>query len=216
MAKFLDYATGLPALWAKIKGIIPTKTSDLTNDSGFVTSSDVPTAINDLSDVDTTGVAHDLALTYNNPTSTWKPGYIYISDSVTINVSAGTATFNSLTPKKIWENHENHFCISDSNGGVYTLSKYELDSGDIQAEFEQVYRKVTSSVVSYGIRRITVGWISKTATTKCTGTYNDYSIPDTTYTLSMSGNVITLTPSSGTASSITLPVYDGSVSGVLT
>lgn len=33
----------------------------------------------------------------------------------------------------------------------------------------------------------------------------------TTYTLSMSGNVITLTPSSGTASSITLPVYAGGV-----
>ena len=34
---------------------------------------------------------------------------------------------------------------------------------------------------------------------------------DTTYTLSMSGNVITLTPSSGQASSITLPVYSGGV-----
>lgn len=34
---------------------------------------------------------------------------------------------------------------------------------------------------------------------------------DTTYTLSMAGNVITLTPSSGTASSITLPVYSGGV-----
>lgn len=35
---------------------------------------------------------------------------------------------------------------------------------------------------------------------------------DTTYSLSISGNVITLTPSSGTASSITLPVYSGGVS----
>lgn len=35
---------------------------------------------------------------------------------------------------------------------------------------------------------------------------------DTTYTLSMSGNVITLTPSSGTAQTITLPVYNGGVS----
>jgi hypothetical protein len=34
---------------------------------------------------------------------------------------------------------------------------------------------------------------------------------DTTYSLSMSGNVITLTPSSGTATSITLPVYNGGV-----
>lgn len=35
--------------------------------------------------------------------------------------------------------------------------------------------------------------------------------PNTTYTISISGNVITLTPSSGTAQSITLPVYNGGV-----
>lgn len=34
---------------------------------------------------------------------------------------------------------------------------------------------------------------------------------NTTYTISISGNVITLTPSSGTAQSITLPVYSGGV-----
>lgn len=46
--------------------------------------------------------------------------------------------------------------------------------------------------------------------------YVDDAVSAVTSTISMSGNVITLTPSSGTASSITLPVYDGSVSGVLT
>lgn len=35
--------------------------------------------------------------------------------------------------------------------------------------------------------------------------------PNTTYTISISGNVITLTPSTGTAQSITLPVYNGGV-----
>lgn len=54
------------------------------------------------------------------------------------------------------------------------------------------------------------------ATVATSGSYADLTnkptIPtDTTYTLSMSGNVITLTPSSGTATSVTLPVYDGSV-----
>ena len=34
---YLDKA-GLNTLWSKIKGIVPTKTSDLTNDSGFVTT----------------------------------------------------------------------------------------------------------------------------------------------------------------------------------
>lgn len=37
MAKFLDN-TGLSQVWEKIKALIPTKTSDLTNDSGFLTS----------------------------------------------------------------------------------------------------------------------------------------------------------------------------------
>lgn len=40
MAKYLDYS-GLSDLWVKIKAKIPTKVSDLTNDSGFVTSSGV-------------------------------------------------------------------------------------------------------------------------------------------------------------------------------
>ena len=36
-------------------------------------------------------------------------------------------------------------------------------------------------------------------------------VPDTTYTFSISSNVITITPSSGTAQTITLPVYSGGV-----
>lgn len=35
--KYLDN-TGLASVWAKIKALIPTKTSDLTNDSGFITT----------------------------------------------------------------------------------------------------------------------------------------------------------------------------------
>lgn len=41
MAKYLD-SNGLLYLWGKIKGAMPKKTSDLTNDSGFITSSDIP------------------------------------------------------------------------------------------------------------------------------------------------------------------------------
>ena len=50
MAKYLD-ETGLAYFWAKIKEklaakadstALPTKTSDLTNDSGFITAKDVP------------------------------------------------------------------------------------------------------------------------------------------------------------------------------
>lgn len=41
MAKFLD-SNGLIYLWSKIKAVMPTKTSDLTNDSGFITTGDIP------------------------------------------------------------------------------------------------------------------------------------------------------------------------------
>lgn len=41
MAKFLD-SNGLLYFWQQLKTKIPSKTSDLTNDSGFITSSDIP------------------------------------------------------------------------------------------------------------------------------------------------------------------------------
>lgn len=44
MSKFLD-DNGLLYLWGKIKGLIPKKTSELTNDSGFITAQDVPDVV---------------------------------------------------------------------------------------------------------------------------------------------------------------------------
>lgn len=44
MAKFLD-SNGLIYLWSKIKAIVPTKTSDLTNDSGYITVEQVPQTV---------------------------------------------------------------------------------------------------------------------------------------------------------------------------
>lgn len=41
MAKFLDQ-TGLAYFWGKLKALIPTKTSELTNDSGYLTSPNIP------------------------------------------------------------------------------------------------------------------------------------------------------------------------------
>ena len=48
--------------------------------------------------------------------------------------------------------------------------------------------------------------------TSVNGSTGAVTTPDTTYAISISGNVITLTPSSGAAQSITLPVYNGGVS----
>ena len=42
--KLLDQ-TGLAYFWSKIKALIPTKTSDLNNDSGFIGNSDLPLSV---------------------------------------------------------------------------------------------------------------------------------------------------------------------------
>lgn len=47
--------------------------------------------------------------------------------------------------------------------------------------------------------------------TSVNGQTGAVTVTNTTYTISISGNVITLTPSSGTAQTITLPVYNGGV-----
>lgn len=44
MAKYLDY-NGLLYLWGKIKGIVPTKTSELANDSNYITKADIPEGV---------------------------------------------------------------------------------------------------------------------------------------------------------------------------
>lgn len=132
---------------------IPTKTSDLTNDSGYITSvpseyvteSELSTAIAgkantaDLATVATSGSYADLT---NKPTI----------PTVPTNVSAFT--------------NDAHY-ITASGAPVQSVN----------------------------------------------GQTGAVTVPDTdtTYSLSISGNVITLTPSSGTASSITLPVYAGGV-----
>lgn len=44
MAKFLD-SNGLLYLWTKIKALVPKNVSDLTNDSGYITSKDIPDGV---------------------------------------------------------------------------------------------------------------------------------------------------------------------------
>lgn len=55
------------------------------------------------------------------------------------------------------------------------------------------------------------GYITSAPVTSVNGQTGEVTTPNTTYTISISGNVITLTPSTGTAQSITLPVYNGGV-----
>lgn len=55
---YLD-KTGLAYLWGKIKALIPTKTSDITNDSGYVTSTEVAQIVGMETYYDWTSGSHD-------------------------------------------------------------------------------------------------------------------------------------------------------------
>lgn len=48
--KYLD-KTGLTYVWSKIRGLIPTKTSDITNDSDYTTNASLQSVNNNIFDV---------------------------------------------------------------------------------------------------------------------------------------------------------------------
>lgn len=187
---FLD-KTGLGQVWAKIKALIPTKTSDLTNDSGFITG---------YTETDPVFSASPAAGITSTDISNWDAK---VSDDKTWNgvtLSATTQNVNTLyyVPVK---------STTNVNGG------------------EACWMKATPSPTNYAIAKYNgSGYLSSTtpsandnSTKVATTAYVDSAISgitddDTTYTISISSNRITLTPSSGTASYIDLPVYDGSVS----
>lgn len=138
---FLD-KTGLGLVWAKIKALIPTKTSDLTNDSGYTTNSGTVTSV-------ATGTG----------------------------LSGGTIT---------------------SSG---TISHNDIET--------------TTAVSTAGLKKITTDGIGhiKTTVNVAKSDITELGIPaqDTNYSISISGNVITLTGSDSSTSTVTLPVYNGGV-----
>lgn len=97
--------------------------------------------------------------------------------------------------------------IKDTNavpasGGTFTGPVNFTDSVDID-------ELTTGDLVVTGSASFTNNIQANTINGVAVGTTPKFT--DTTYTLSMSNNRITLTPSSGTASYVDLPVYDGTV-----
>lgn len=116
--------------------------------------------------------------------------------------------------------------LSDYNDNVYmrfTHTEIYEDEGDYYAETEYLMIMHTG-VITYSKESYTVSLALLPDTVIINPTNGQYlkydgsvwrnSAPptDTTYSLSMSGNRITLTPSSGTATYVDLPVYNGGVS----
>ena len=123
--KYTD-ATGVAEIWAKVKSIIPSKTSDLTNDSSFITLNDVPTEVYWATYGTTTSAQIDSALsdgkmvaildsgnnvfylstvkTSSNPSFNFKRYHFsrtYLNAVFTyelaVNLDTGTETWNSLS-----------------------------------------------------------------------------------------------------------------------
>ena len=85
MSKAIDLENGLPAIKTWVEGLTPTKTSDLTNDSGFITSAGVPSASSATPAMDGTGAA--------GSSSAYARGdHVHPKDTSKLDKSGGTMT----------------------------------------------------------------------------------------------------------------------------
>ena len=163
--------------------VIPTKTSQLQNDSGFLTSAPV-TSVN--------GQTGDVTLSIPTKTSDLNndSGFITSAPVSSVNSKTGAVTLTASDVN----------ALPSSTSIPSKTSQLQNDSGFL-----------TSAVTSFNGN---TGAVTYTApVTSVNGQTGAVTVTDTntTYTISISGNVITLTPSTGTAQSITLPVYNGGV-----
>ena len=179
--------------------IIPTKTSDLTNDSGFITSAPV-SSVNGK----TGAVVLDASDVHALPDSTVIP-------TVPTNVSAfqNDAGYLTAVPSEYVTDTELNTALAPK------ANTADLATVATSGDYADLSNKPTIPTVPSNVSAFTndAHYItaSQAPVQSVNGQTGAVTVPNTTYTISISGNVITLTPSSGTAQSITLPVYSGGV-----
>ena len=181
--------------------VIPTKTSDLTNDSGFITSVPV-SSVNSK----TGAVVLSASDVHALPDSTVIP-------TVPTNVSAFTNDAGYLTevPSQYVTDTELNTALAPK------ANTDDLAEVATSGDYADLSNKPTIPTVPSNVSAFTndANYItaSQAPVQSVNGQTGAVTVTDTntTYTISIIGNVITLTPSSGTAQSITLPVYSGGV-----
>ena len=181
---------------------IPTKTSDLTNDSGFITSVPVQSVNNK-----TGAVVLNASDVNALPDSTVIP-------TVPTNVSAfqNEAGYLTSVPSQYVTDTELQTALAPK--AITAALATVATSGD----YADLSNKPTIPTVPTNVSAFTndANYItaSQAPVQSVNGQTGAVTVTDTntTYSISISGNVITLTPSTGTAQSITLPVYNGGVS----
>ena len=134
--KYLD-SDGLLYFWSKIKAALPKKTSELTNDSGFITIDDVPEGVSP----STTTPKMDGTAATGTETAYARGDHVHPSDSTKVDkvTGKGLSTNDYTTAEKnklagIDDNANNYTlpaATSSALGGVKTGSNINNSSGTI-------------------------------------------------------------------------------------
>ena len=283
VTNYLD-KTGLGTLWGKIKALVPTKVSDLNNDSGFQTQAQVnaliaaagadgkdgKSAYQYAVDGGYTGTEQEFAakMAAEIPTKTSQlsndSGYMtglflasyghtsfadikaaYLANKIVYcKTSAGTdpGLGNQLRQAFLayiggsdknptsfeFQYYRSVKSHSNSQQGdqvfIYTIDSSSTWSVTTREAYTKIVARTgINASYSNGVLTLTC---SEVIPTKVSDLNNDSGFQtqaqvnaliaaagddDTTYAISMSGNVITLTSSDGNTSTVTLPVYTGGV-----
>lgn len=120
---------------------IPTKTSDLDNDSGYITSSDIPAIpddLNDLSDVDISSVSDAQVLTYDAISGKW----------VNATSQSGVTALSQLSDVTIASASDGEVLTYDSASGKWV-------NADVPTYTEGTGIDITSNTVSLDINGLT-------------------------------------------------------------
>lgn len=130
---------------------IPTKTSDLDNDSGFITSSDIPAIpddLNDLSDVDISSASDAQVLTFDAISGKW----------VNATSPSGVTALSQLSDVTIASASDGNVLTYDSTSGKWVNTDVEADavsydntsSGltatDVQAAIDEVKSDIITNI----------------------------------------------------------------------
>ena len=202
---------------------IPTKTSELTNDSGFVTDPNYVHTDNNFTTAEKTKLSDIQAGAQANRIDDILRNGVLLPISQDGNYPKSV---NIEVPEKTSDlQNDSGFLtaipseyVTDSE--LQTALAPKANTADLaevatSGDYADLTGKPTIPTVPTNVSAFTndAGYInaSQAPVQSVNGQTGAVTTPNTTYTISISGNVITLTPSSGTAQSITLPVYGGGV-----